>query len=137
MIPGRYTLYDLEKLPQDAAADCQMTESTQINPHEQVTSVSRFTTVDLCSGLGGFAIGSHHAGMATGLFIEKSDLACQALECNFAAPVIQGDVGDVQVIKQAHMFRPHGPIQVTAGFPANHSPCKVMRKDSRTHVGTL
>eukprot|EP00438_Fugacium_kawagutii_P012075 Skav202394 [mRNA] locus=scaffold815:73368:75038:+ [translate_table: standard] len=94
-----------------------MSEHSQANRHEDLPSFNGFTAIDFCSGMGGFAIGSHMAGMKTGLFIECSELACKALRDNFDAHVIQGDLHDEKVIKRAHSMRPAGHIQVNAGFP--------------------
>eukprot|EP00438_Fugacium_kawagutii_P019055 Skav215402 [mRNA] locus=scaffold271:65165:69367:- [translate_table: standard] len=114
---GAYTLYDLVRLPEGHQADCIMSEHSQANRHEDLPSFNGFTAIDFCSGMGGFAIGSHMAGMKTGLFIECSELACKALRDNFDAHVIQGDLHDEKVIQRAHSMRPAGHIQVNAGFP--------------------
>eukprot|EP00438_Fugacium_kawagutii_P025923 Skav202342 [mRNA] locus=scaffold2638:36667:46016:- [translate_table: standard] len=114
---GVYTMYDVTKLSFDAPTNCEVDHDTQLNFHEPFGASKGFTLVDLCSGLGGFALGSHRAGLPTGLFVERNPLACKALSDNFHVPIIQGDIEDIQTIKQAHRLRPAGRIQVVAGFP--------------------
>eukprot|EP00438_Fugacium_kawagutii_P015539 Skav211012 [mRNA] locus=scaffold134:43576:44772:+ [translate_table: standard] len=110
-------MYDVSRQDPAATVDCLADHETKFFSHGGHDASTNFTLVDFCSGMGGFAIGSHHAGLPTGLFVERNALACKALLDNFKVPVIQGDIEDLNTIKQAHLHRPPGRIQVAAGFP--------------------
>eukprot|EP00438_Fugacium_kawagutii_P025315 Skav217868 [mRNA] locus=scaffold2487:71341:75261:+ [translate_table: standard] len=72
--------------------------------------------MDFCCGMGGFSIGSRQLGIPTTVFVDKSPLACQTVQANFPGHVIQGDLGDMNTLKQAHAHRKPGHLQVTGGF---------------------
>eukprot|EP00438_Fugacium_kawagutii_P004592 Skav228983 [mRNA] locus=scaffold127:31096:34704:+ [translate_table: standard] len=91
---GTYTFYDLVKLPQDG-----------------------FSLIDVCSGIGGFTIGSQPVGFHTGVFVDHNDLACSVLLANFDVPVVHGDISLMWIVKKVHSYRPQGHVQLTAGFP--------------------
>ena len=57
-------------------------------------------------------IGDENAGICG-----QSQLACEALKANFNSPVIQGDLGNVDTLKQIHPLKGKGHVQVTGGFP--------------------
>ena len=116
-LPGIYTLYDLLKLPPGSQADSQVAPDSQFNRHDELREFHGFSTIDFCSGIGGFAIGSHYAGIPTGVFVECNPMACKVLQDNFDCPVLQGDLQDIQIIKRTHQLRPSGHVQLTAGFP--------------------
>ena len=116
LTPGLYTFYDLLRSEEDGPC-CQCGELTAIMPHLPKGDFQQVTIMDLCSGMGGFSIASQMIGMPTVAFVEKSQLACDALRANFTCPVIQGDLGDMATLKQAHAARGNGFLQVTGGFP--------------------
>eukprot|EP00438_Fugacium_kawagutii_P008967 Skav214288 [mRNA] locus=scaffold2257:201508:210505:- [translate_table: standard] len=66
--------------------------------------------------MGGFSFGSQRLGIKTAVFVDRSSLACQAIQANFSGHVIQGDLGDMNTVKQAHAHRQPGHLQVTGGF---------------------
>eukprot|EP00438_Fugacium_kawagutii_P012516 Skav208176 [mRNA] locus=scaffold2530:40584:49536:- [translate_table: standard] len=72
--------------------------------------------MDFCCGMGGFSLGSQRLGIQTAVFVDPSSLACQAVRANFPGHVIQGDLGDMNTVKQAHAHRKPGHLQVTGGF---------------------
>ena len=67
--------------------------------------------------MGGFTIGSQVLGMQTVAFVEKNELACVALRANFSAPIFQGDLADMDLLKQVHRLKEDHFLQVTGGFP--------------------
>ena len=113
---GKYTFYDLLVKETGPHVVCEVDNRTSFYLHGS----SNFNTVsifDICSGIGGFTMGSERLGMKTCVFIESNELACKALRSNYAAPVINGDIRDESVICKAHALRPEGFLQVTCGFP--------------------
>ena len=111
-----YTFYDLVKSTV-AGQDCCFDETTVAHVHLLKDPFSTVTIMDFCSGMGGFSIGSQILGMKTLAFVEQSQLACDALKANFNSPVIQGDLGNVDTLKQIHPLKGKGHVQVTGGFP--------------------
>ena len=67
--------------------------------------------------MGGFSIGFNLLGMRTSAFVERSALACDALRANFTSLVIEGDLGDMQTLKQLHVHRGNDFLRITGGFP--------------------
>ena len=114
--PASYTFYDLVKSTV-AGQDCCFDETTVAHVHLLKDPFSTVTIMDFCSGMGGFSIGSQILGMKTLAFVEQSQLACEALKANFNSPVIQGDLGNVDTLKQIHPLKGKGHVQVTGGFP--------------------
>jgi hypothetical protein len=114
--PGLYSFYDLERAQEDSA--CHVVDGvTEIHVHHEKDHFTHVTVLDFCSGMGGFSIGSQLLGMRTAIFVEKSALACEALRANFASPVIEGDIGDVDTLKKIHPLIGAGYLQATGGFP--------------------
>ena len=91
-LDGKYTIYDLVRA-QDEVHDCFFGKDTLAVAHPPKDQFARVTLMDLCSGMGGFSIGSQLIGMRTCAFVERSSLACAALRANFSCPVIQGELG--------------------------------------------
>ena len=115
-LDGKYTIYDLV-LAQDEVHDCFFGKDTLAVAHPPKDQFARVTLMDLCSGMGGFSIGSQLLGMRTCAFVERSSLACAALRANFSCPVIQGELGATDTLKQLHALKGTDHLQVTGGFP--------------------
>ena len=113
---GIYTFYDLVKASQDHQT-CMFGETTEALPHLPKDDFQTITLLDLCSGMGGFSIGSQILGLKTMAFVERNPLACGALRANFTSPVIEGDISDVKVLKQVHRLKGNTFLQITGGFP--------------------
>ena len=113
---GKYTFYGLVVKKLGASIVCEVDSNTKCFRHGSkfFDTVSVF---DICSGIGGFTMGSDRVGMQTCAFIESNELACKALRSNYSAPVLQGDISDESVVCKAHALRPDGYLQVTCGFP--------------------
>lgn len=113
---GIYTFVDLVKGNQDLTA-CTFGETTEAFKHPQKSDFQRVAIYDLCSGMGGFTIGSKIVGMSTAAFVERNELACMALRANFEQPILHGDVADPEILKQLLKLKQECFIQVTGGFP--------------------
>eukprot|EP00438_Fugacium_kawagutii_P035740 Skav229334 [mRNA] locus=scaffold2596:57032:62763:+ [translate_table: standard] len=111
---GKHTFYDLVK--GDGEDVCGVDHDTVIHFHAPYQPFQTISIMDFCCGMGGFTLGSSRLGMHTVAFVDKSPLACQAVHSNFKGQVIQGDIGDVNTMKQVHAHRCPGPLQVTGGF---------------------
>eukprot|EP00435_Cladocopium_sp_Y103_P073302 s64_g43.t1 len=114
-LPGLYTFYDLEKSEDQDC--CDWGEGTEMHVHLPKKPFQTVHLMDFCSGMGGFSIGSHLLGMKTAAFVEKSSLACAALQANFQSPVIHGDLGDIDTLKKVHQHKGDEFLQATCGFP--------------------
>jgi hypothetical protein len=101
---GIYTFYDLVRSRGDSPV-CHFGTNTEALPHLPKKEFSKMVLFDVCSRMGGFTIGSQLLGVQTLAFIEKNSLACEALRANFTSPVIQGDLADIQVLKQVHHLK--------------------------------
>ena len=55
--------------------------------------------------------------MRTTVFVEKNELACEALWANFTSPVFEGDLGNVDTLKRLHPLKGPGLNSATGGFP--------------------
>ena len=76
-----------------------------------------FTRVkEVCAGLGGISLGAHAAGGTSLAFVEKCDIACQALVRNHGK-VIQGDLTERHVRMQLHSVAPSTACVIAAGTP--------------------
>lgn len=80
----------------------------------------KFTSIELCAGAGGQALGLHNAGFKHNLLIEIDELACQTLELNN----LKHDLGWTNIIKgciqdfaenKAHLYE--GIDLVAGGVP--------------------
>ena len=113
---GTFTFYDLIKASQDPQT-CMFGDNTEALPHPPKEAFQTITVLDLCSGMGGFSIGSQILGLKTMAFVERNSLACMALRANFQSPIIEGDLSDVRVMKQVHRLKGNTFLQITGGFP--------------------
>lgn len=113
---GKYTFYDLERANQDSSVFC-FGPSTEALIHFPKGQFQKMVIFDLCSGMGGFSLGSQPLGIETLAFVEKNPMACDALRANFHCPVLQGDLADLAVLKQAHRLKKDHYLQITGGFP--------------------
>ena len=113
---GLCTFYDLVRTEEDMPV-CHFDESTEVFLHPPKGDLSKMAVLDLCSGMGGFSIGSNMLNLPTIAFVEINQLACDALRANFSSPVIQGDLADISVLKQVHRLRKDYLLQITGGFP--------------------
>ena len=111
-LKGIYTIYDLHRASDDQA-DCHFGQDTVAMLHPPKGHFSHVTIMDFCSGMGGFSIGSQLIGMSTLVFVEKSQLACDALRANFSCPVLQGDDKPDFNIEE-------GPLLQESSPPSNH-----------------
>ena len=76
-----------------------------------------FTRVkEVWAGLGGISLGAHAAGGTSLAFVEKCDIACQALVRNHGK-VIQGDLTERHVRMQLHSVAPSTACVIAAGTP--------------------
>ena len=107
-LKGIYTIYDLHRASDDQA-DCHFGQDTVAMLHPPKGHFSHV--------MGGFSIGSQLIGMSTLVFVEKSQLACDALRANFSCPVLQGDLSLISTLKKAHSFKSAHHLQITGGFP--------------------
>eukprot|EP00435_Cladocopium_sp_Y103_P073041 s162_g42.t1 len=114
---GLFTFYDL--LKSEDPTVCRFDKDTEALPHHPKGKFETLKVLDLCSGIGGFSIGSQVLGLQTMAFVERNHLACSALHANFDCPIIQGDISDVKVIKQVHRLKllHQAFLQITGGFP--------------------
>ena len=115
-LAGLYTIYELNRASEDQY-ECFFGQDTVAMLHPEKNPFSHVTIMDFCSGMGGFSIGSQLIGMKTLGFVEKSQLACDALRANFSCPLIQGDLGLTSTIKLAHSLKGTNHLQITGGFP--------------------
>ena len=115
-LAGLYTIYELNRASEDQY-ECFFGQDTVAMLHPEKDPFSHVTIMDFCSGMGGFSIGSQLIGMKTLVFVEKSQLACDALRANFSCPVVQGDLGLTSTIKLAHSLKGTNHLQITGGFP--------------------
>ena len=74
------------------------------------------TLVELCSGLGGLAIGAQQLGARTLLSVDKSPLACEAIQLNGGQSLL-GDFTQDSVQQEIAVFCSGVRSVVTAGFP--------------------
>ena len=69
---------------------------------------------ELCAAMGG------QRGFASSQVVacvDKSPLACKYLVHSLTVPVIQGDICEVETIRQLHLAGNPQPAVITAGFP--------------------
>ena len=116
MDDGVFTMYGLSKMAGSSGIDCEITATTKCF-RQLPKSLDGFSVLDLCSGMGGFSIGSQQLGIPTYAFVEKNELACLALRANFLGDVYESDVCDESILIQLHETRPEGFLQATGGFP--------------------
>ena len=114
---GLYTFYGLIKATDDSNFDCHVTENTRFFLHPQQRPYQGLTVLDLCSGMGGFSLGSRFLGIPTCAFVDQNKMSCAALEANFQAPIFEGDINDESLICKLHECRPLTFLEVTAGIP--------------------
>ena len=113
---GLYTIYDAMRSQEDC--DCiTVPGETEFHVYQPKREFQNVNIIDLCSGMGGFSIGFNLLGMRTSAFVERSALACDALRANFTSLVIEGDLGDMQTLKQLHVHRGNDFLRITGGFP--------------------
>ena len=113
---GICTLYDAVILGH-APLQLGLCESSEIYSCRELDSFQKVAIYDVCSGMGGFSLGSHPVGVETTAFLDTNPLACAVLCCNFTTPVIQGSIDDIQCIKKLHAMKPSAFTQLTGGFP--------------------
>ena len=113
---GLFTFYDLV-VSQQAPLQLSFCADTAFYLRRELDSFQKVAIFDICSGMGGFSLGSHPLGFQTMAFLDCNPLACDVLQCNFDAPVIHGSVDDIQTIKTMHALKPADFLQVTGGFP--------------------
>jgi hypothetical protein len=113
---GICTLYDAVILGH-APLQLGLCESSEIYSCRELDSFQKVAIYDVCSGMGGFSLGSHPVGVETTAFLDTNPLACAVLRCNFTTPVIQGSIDDIQCIKKLHAMKPSAFTQLTGGFP--------------------
>ena len=70
----------------------------------------------VCAGVGGISLGAHAAGGTSLAFVERCDIACQALVRNHGK-VIQGDLTQRLVRLQLHSVAPSTACVIAAGTP--------------------
>lgn len=112
---GIYTFYDLEKSA-EVSQTCVFAGITEALKHHSKGDVSKIQIIDLCSGMGGFTIGSQVLGLETKAFVERNHLACLALKANFDGDIIQGDLENDEILKRLHRLKQSCHLQITGGF---------------------
>lgn len=117
-----YTFYELVQVNDDLHLGFAEGSSCFLKP--TLDHFQKVEVFDVCSGIGGFALGSQSLGFDTRLFLECNALACEQLRANFSVPVIHGSVDDIQHIQDAHSMRSTGFLQVTGGFPCQPYSCQ-------------
>ena len=70
---GKHTFYDLERLVEDEPV-FHFGLGTEAILHPPRSSFTKVQVIDLCSGMGGFTIGSQVLGMQTVAYVEKNEL---------------------------------------------------------------
>ena len=113
---GKYTFYGLVKAEEDTDL-CKFVSSTEALSHPNKGDFRSMSILDLCSGIGGFSIGSQVLGLKTEAFVERNQLACTALRANFDGIVYQGDLEDDEILKQIHRQLQGAFLEITGGFP--------------------
>lgn len=113
---GIFSFYQLVKLSSDPLL-LGFCDHSACYPKTVHAPFRKMAIYDVCSGMGGFSMGTSPLGADTVAFLECNELACDHLRANFTAPVLQGSVEDVQCIKEMHSLKPDAFIQVTGGFP--------------------
>ena len=113
---GTITCYDLVKISHEPLR-LGTTDESALFPKHGMDYFKQMVTIDLCSGMGGFALGSRPLGIETVAFLDSNALACQVLRDNFSSPVIQGSVCDLACVKQLHALTRDAFLQVTGGYP--------------------
>lgn len=113
---GINTFYDLQLVSHDPMllGSC---DDTQIYPKKVAEPFRKIAIFDVCSGIGGFSLGTQPFDIETIAFLDSNWLACETLRANFTAPVIHGELGDLKCMKELHALCPDAFIQVTGGFP--------------------
>jgi len=111
-----FTFYHLEPISHDPLC-LGFGLHTKYYPKTKLHPFQKMAIFDLCSGIGGFTMGSSPLGIETLAFLECNDLACQVLRANFMAPVIQGKVEDLKCVQALHELKNDSFLQVTGGFP--------------------
>eukprot|EP00435_Cladocopium_sp_Y103_P035368 s1388_g9.t1 len=116
LAPGVYTFYDLILEKGDPLL-LAFSDSTAYHPQRTLDNFQKVRVFDVCSGMGGFALGSEPLGFETKAFLDSNSLACQTLRMNFPHPMIHGSVDDVSCVKELHAMQPDHFLQMTGGFP--------------------
>eukprot|EP00435_Cladocopium_sp_Y103_P012354 s2527_g3.t1 len=123
---GKYTFYDLQRAGEtdEELPTCCFDTTTEALPHPAKGPFSKVCIIDLCSGMGGFSIGSSLLGMTTTAFVEINPLACDALRANFMSPVLQKDISHPEVIREVHKLKEAHFLEITGGFPCQGYSCQ-------------
>ena len=115
---GIYSCYDLVlKDWTNDMPNCATDEHSRCYRQEPLNLSKPMVLFDLCAGIGGFSLGSRPLGIQTHLLWDKNPLACSLLKNNFTAPVFEGPLEDMQLLKQAHSLRSDAILQISGGFP--------------------
>eukprot|EP00435_Cladocopium_sp_Y103_P044798 s2183_g12.t1 len=115
-VNGLFTFYDAVMVSHDPLLLGSDSE-TAVFPNYQLHSFDKIAIYDVCSGMGGFTLGSSPLDIETVAFLDSNALACATLRANFQVPVIHGSVADVACLKELHELKPASFVQLTAGFP--------------------
>ena len=105
---GTFTFYDLERSMEDLHV-CRFGKDTEAILHPPKGEFQTIKIFDVCSGIGGFTLGSQILGMPTLAFVEINPLACDVLRTNFSSPVIEGDLASLDVVKKNAPFERRRP----------------------------
>eukprot|EP00435_Cladocopium_sp_Y103_P015125 s2116_g3.t1 len=111
-----YTFYGLDLLAH-APVRLGFGPQSRCFPKTPLDPFQKLTLFDLCSGIGGFSLGSCPLGIDTLAFLDNNGLACDVLRQNFAAPVIHGSVEDLKCVQALHELKTDAFLQMTGGFP--------------------
>eukprot|EP00435_Cladocopium_sp_Y103_P047956 s772_g14.t1 len=113
---GVYTFYNMT-LDKVNPVQLSFSDESVFYPQRIIDPFAKIAVYDVCSGMGGFAMGSHPLGIDTICFLDTNPVACDALRANFQVPVLHGSVDDIGCIQTMHGMYPHGFAQMTGGFP--------------------
>ena len=110
------TVYDMIHSNEGILSAC-LTEDTRWFHHGPNDILNYQRLKEVCSGLGGIAIGAHHAGLHAIAHLDHNGLACGQLRANGATNVIHGSICEMSNIAKLHAAGGPQPAVLAAGFP--------------------
>ena len=110
-----YTLLDVELVKQFPNPHVVATSATRVMYHDLPSWNKLHNIIDVCSGFGGMAQGSHAAGFFVQVAVDHNAKMLSLFQKQFNCDVVHGDVGSHAVIYDTWVAS-HGAAGMTAGF---------------------
>ena len=116
----RGTLYfwQVEEIRDDGSALLGRHSGSKVHPCSARSDDHALPTlISMCAGMGGIIMGARKAGFETAVAIDRSPKAKELLQANFSFPVLQGNLGDLEVIEKAHSIVGERMCFIEGGYP--------------------